>query len=93
MILRITIAFAASSWSYPPQTRTSFLSVATKRKQKMHSASGTLAKTHLQLEKTARKTRGRSNSSGLESFLIVNVPAKEAQDRLKMNSVLFISGI
>jgi hypothetical protein len=48
-------------------------------------------KTHLQLNKTARKTRGRSDSSGLESFLIVNVPAKGAQDRLKMNSVLFLS--
>jgi hypothetical protein len=62
--LRSAIAFAASSWSYPPQTRTYFLSIANpmgrdlniifvmgtnKRKQKMPAFRERWHKTHLQL--------------------------------------------
>jgi hypothetical protein len=63
-----------------PDTRTSFLS-GNKKEAKNACARITLAKSHLQLEKTARKTRGRSDSSGLKSFLIVNVPAKGGAGR------------
>jgi len=70
-----TIPIAGQTRGYPPQTRTYFLS-GEKKYAKNACAPGTLAKTHLQLEKTARKTRGRSDSSGLESFLIVNMPTK-----------------
>jgi len=89
-----TIPIANQTRGYPPQTRTSFLSGVpdgsgfdyysllgtSKKEAKNACAPGTLAKTHLQLEKTARKTRGRSDSSGLEFFLIVNVPAKGARE-------------
>jgi hypothetical protein len=45
----------------------------------MHSASETLAQIPFTIRKDRPENALRSDSSGLESFLIVNVPAKEAQ--------------
>jgi hypothetical protein len=52
----------------------------------MHSASETLAQNPFTIRKDRPENSLRSDSSGLMSFLIVNVPAKEAQEWLKMNS-------
>jgi len=46
----------------------------------MHCAPGTLAQYPFTIKKDRPENSLRSDSSGLESFLIVNVPAKGARE-------------